>query len=63
MRQKPKTPFLIGLVGLEVISAALAWRDLGRRPTDHVRGSKHIWRVFIMINPGNSLGYWALGRR
>jgi hypothetical protein len=54
---------LVGLVGIEVISAALAWRDLSRRSDDRVRGKKDLWRVFISINPGNSLAYWAFGRR
>lgn len=54
---------LIGiLVPVEVVSAALAWRDLARRPTEKVRGKKRAWRVFITVNPGNSLFYWLFGR-
>jgi hypothetical protein len=41
----------------------LAWRDLAQRRDDQVRGTKTGWRVFITTNPGNSLAYWALGRR
>lgn len=63
MKQKPNTPLLIGIVAVEVISAVLAWRDLGRRSEDQLRGTKNLWRVFISINPGNSLVYWAFGRR
>ncbi len=63
MKHTATTPILAGLLGLEVISGALAWRDLRRRPADQVRGSKRLWRVFITINPGNSLAYWSLGRR
>jgi hypothetical protein len=37
-----------------------AWRDLGRRSETQVRGKKNVWRVFISINPGNSL---ALSQR
>ena len=56
-------PALIGLVAAEIISAALAWHDLARRGDDQVRGSKSGWRLFITLNPGNSLAYWAIGRR
>ena len=63
MKQKPTKPILVGLVAVETVSAVLAWRDLGRRPDDQVRGKKNLWRVFISINPGNSLAYWAFGRR
>jgi hypothetical protein len=48
---------------IEVIASALAWRDLARRPDDKIRGKKNLWRIFISMNPGNSLVYWAVGRR
>jgi hypothetical protein len=51
------------LVGLELVSAALAMRDLANRPDAQVRGNKLLWRVFISINPGNSIVYWFAGRR
>jgi hypothetical protein len=54
-------PALVGLV--EVVSAALAWRNLARRSDDQVRGKKNIWRALITIHPGNSLVYWGVGRR
>ncbi len=63
MKQKSNKPLLVGLVAVEVVSAVLAWRDLSRRSDDLVRGKKDVWRVFISINPGNSLIYWAFGRR
>ncbi|MDQ2749937.1 MAG: hypothetical protein M3Y44_10530 [Actinomycetota bacterium] len=63
MKQKTKTPLLIGLVAIETVSAVLAWRDLGHRSDAQVRGRKNLWRVFISVNPGNSLAYWAFGRR
>jgi hypothetical protein len=62
MKHKPNKPLLVGLVAVETVSAVLAWRDLGRRSEDQVRGKKDVWRVFISINPGNSLAYWAFGR-
>jgi hypothetical protein len=54
---------VLTVVFIEVVSAALAWRDLARRSDDQVRGKKNLWRAFITINPGNSLVYWAIGRR
>lgn len=56
-------PMLLGLLAIEVASAVLAWRDLGRRANDEVRGSKPFWRVVIAMNPGNSAAYWVVGRR
>jgi hypothetical protein len=56
--------FVVGsVVVLEVIASTLAWRDLARRSDDQVRGKKNLWRVFVSLNPGNSLIYWAIGRR
>ncbi len=55
--------FLAVIVPIQVLLAVLAWRDLGRRGDDQVRGSKTFWRVFVTINPGNSLVYWLIGRR
>jgi hypothetical protein len=54
---------MVSLVVLEVIATRLAWRDLARRSDDQVRGRKSLWRVFVSLNPGNSLIYWAIGRR
>lgn len=47
---------------VEVLSCAMAWRDLARRSDDEVRGPKSLWRLFITTNPGNSLFYWIFGR-
>lgn len=63
MKHKPNKPLLIGVVAAEVVSVVLAWRELARRSEDRVRGNKDLWRVVISINPGNSLAYWAFGRR
>ncbi|MGH9921028.1 MAG: hypothetical protein ACRD6W_19440 [Nitrososphaerales archaeon] len=63
MKAKTKNVLLGGLVFLEVVSAALAWRDMGWRADAQVRGNKKIWRVFMMLNPGNSFAYWIFGRR
>ncbi|MGA7420824.1 MAG: hypothetical protein WBW80_22765 [Acidimicrobiales bacterium] len=51
------------LVPIQVLLAILAWRDLGRRTDDQVRGQKRFWRVFVTMNPGNAVAYWLFGRR
>jgi hypothetical protein len=51
------------VAAVEVMAATLAWRDLARRSDAQVRGKKALWRLFISLNPGNSLFYWVFGRR
>ena len=51
------------MVVVQVVLAAFAFRDLARRTDEQVRGPKLLWRVLIGLNPGNSLAYWAFGRR
>jgi hypothetical protein len=63
MDRNPKKLALVVLVGIEVVSAVLAWRDLARRTDEQVRGRKRLWRIFIAANPGNSMVYWVAGRR
>ncbi len=58
-----RTRIIAVIVPIQVLLTALAWRDLARRPATQVRGPKRFWRVFVTMNPGNSLVYWALGRR
>jgi hypothetical protein len=54
---------IAGVVAAEVVSAVFAWRDLDRRPDEAMRGSRRFWRAAMLANPGNSLAYWAVGRR
>jgi hypothetical protein len=51
------------IIPIQVVLAALAWRDLAARTDDQVRGAKKFWRIFVSINPGNSVLYWLFGRR
>jgi hypothetical protein len=51
------------IILIEVILAAAAWRDLATRTDDQIRGNRRLWRMFVLLNPGNSLFYWLLGRR
>ena len=63
MNGKPKKLLFGGLVAVEVASAVLAWRDLGRRSDEQGRGNKKAWRALMLLNPGNSAFYWTFGRR
>jgi hypothetical protein len=60
--KRGKTILGVG-VAAQVISAALAWRDLAQRSQSQVRGPKNLWRVIVTINPGNSIAYWLIARR
>ncbi len=51
------------VVPIQVFLAVLAWRDLSERTDAQIRGTKRLWRVFVLLNPGNSLLYWLFGRR
>jgi hypothetical protein len=50
-------------IGVEVVSAVLAWRDMAARDAKTLRGSTTFWRWFMVMNPGNSIAYWLIGRR
>ena len=63
MQQNVKKRLVAGLVAVEVVSAVLAWNDLNQRADDQIRGTRKLWRVIIVANPGNSIAYWILGRR
>jgi hypothetical protein len=58
-----KKILLVLVIVIAVLSCALAWRDLAGRGDEEVRGPKIIWRLFITLNPGNSLFYWLFGRK
>lgn len=51
------------MVAVDLVLAVLAWRDIAGRTEDSVRGTKRMWRVAIVANPGNALAYWVFGRR
>ena len=61
--RKPNRKVVLAVVAVEAAAAALAYRDLAGRSQEQVRGPKTLWRIFIGINPGNSLLYWLVGRR
>ena len=63
MNRPDKKRIIAAVVVVEAISAALAYRDLARRPAESVRGPKRLWRIVMAVNPGNSIAYWIAGRR
>jgi hypothetical protein len=63
MNRKPDGLLLGILVAAEVVLAIFTLRDIQRRPAEQIRGSKWLWRVVSVINPGNSVAYWLAGRR
>lgn len=54
---------VVTIVPFQLVLATLAWRDLSRRSAEEVRGPKLLWRIVMMMNPGNSVAYWLFGRR
>ena len=54
---------IVVLVAVEVVSAVKAWRDVGERTDAERRGPRMLWRASFLLNPGNSMLYWAFGRR
>ncbi len=61
--RRPDKRVVIAVVAVQAVSAALAYRDLARRPDEEVRGPKLLWKVVMAVNPGNSIAYWVFGRR
>jgi hypothetical protein len=61
MKRKP-TGVVLVVVG-HVLVAAWTWRDIRRRPTGQIRGSKGLWRVLSAVNTLGSASYWLIGRR
>ena len=60
---KRQKQIIAAVVPLSIVSTVFAWRDLSQRDDVQVRGSKTFWRVFMLLNTGNSLLYWLFGRR
>jgi hypothetical protein len=49
--------------GIQVLLAGAALRDLRRRPSEQVRGSKKLWAAATLVNFAGPLAYFAFGRR
>jgi hypothetical protein len=63
MTREQKKVLVTVVVPIQVFLAVLAWRDMSWRTDAQIRGTKRLWRVLVLLNPGNSLLYWLLGRR
>jgi hypothetical protein len=63
MSRRQKAVLATIVVPLQVALAVLAWRDMAWRSDADVRGPKRFWRIFVVLNPGNSLLYWLFARR
>ena len=63
MTRKQKAMLAAIVVPIQVALAVLAWRDLAGRTERQIRGKKNVWRVVVLMNPGNSVIYWLFGRR
>jgi hypothetical protein len=48
---------------VEVVVTGLALRDLARRPSSEIRGSKASWALSFVVQPFGPLAYFAVGRR
>ena len=62
-RQEPNPLVLVGALLGHLIVTGLTWRDLNRRATSEIRGSKTLWRVISGLNTSGSLAYVVVGRR
>ena len=52
---------IVGAV--EVVTSALALRDLARRPAEDVNGPKWLWALACFVQPVGPLAYFLKGRR
>lgn len=46
-----------------ILVTAATWRDLRRRPSSQVRGSKRLWRIASAANTLGSVAYLVIGRK
>lgn len=53
---------LVGVVSASVVVVIVAERDIHRRPSDRVRGSKVLWRL-VSTNALGAAAYLGWGRR
>lgn len=59
----PQRSVLVVGVLVQVTLLAAAQIDIGRRPSEAIRGSKLVWRLVVLINFVGPLAYFAFGRR
>jgi hypothetical protein len=60
----PRQRIVLLVLAVSELSLKLAAaRDIQRRPTDQVRGSKLPWRLALLINALGPVSYFCRGRR
>jgi hypothetical protein len=63
VKRTPSPKVLAAIVVGHLVLTTLAWRDIGHRTDDQIRGSKKVWRVATGANSVNSLAYFIFGRK
>ena len=54
---------VIALTAMQAVIGTLTVRDINRRPPEHIRGPKLLWRLWGGSNTLGAVVYWLLGRR
>lgn len=54
---------IVAAGAVELVTTAVALRDLVKRPRGQVRGKKPLWALSFVVQPVGPLAYLALGRR
>jgi hypothetical protein len=63
VKRAPSPKVIAAIVVGHLVLTSLAWRDIGHRPDDQIRGNKKVWRVATGANSVNSLAYFIFGRK
>jgi Phospholipase_D-nuclease N-terminal len=59
---RQRTAIVLGAIA-EFIMTTIALRDLARRPSRQVRGSKLLWLLTFLLQPVGPILYFVVGRR
>ena len=59
---RQRAAIVLGAIA-ELIMTTIALRDLTRRPSRQVRGSKLLWVLALFVQPVGPLLYFLVGRR
>lgn len=54
---------IIGLGAAQLLFIGAALRDLRRRPSAEIRGSKRLWTPLVFLNFVGPIAYFLFGRR
>lgn len=59
----PQQKALVAGAAVEVVLTAVALRDLAKRSSGQVRGSKRLWALSFVVQPFGPVVYLLRGRR